>query len=382
MNLTGITLVTKGSVMEAVPTEVAKKRSSPSKYRSIELSPAFVQDPDRPDHPTTLEGTAVHQAVETGDDRGLAEHLRRYAQMCRDFVSTAVPADAKQFKEIRLPVVGEDYGFADFLAIKGSTAYLIDYKIGFNAQEEVEVNPAAQGYVLGVMTVFPYVEKVHVWYIYPRLEEVSYGTYTRKDIPRITARIQLLKDRHNAATPETCSYHDDTCTYCLFLAKCPVAAKHLLPIAARYAAAHDMQVPEFTDLALVNDQQKWSRLLKFVPALESAADSIRRRALEWRDNTGIEIDGYSVRETKGTRKIVDPSAAWEEAKARGVTESAFLNCVDVGISDYLKVVRETAGKGKKGEVEQQVVNALMDAGALTQSEPGRYLVRDKTTDVQ
>ncbi len=382
MNLTGVTLITYENTMEVVPTAEARKRSSPSKYRSLELSPAFVADPDRPEHPITKEGTAVHNAIETGDDRGLPEHLVRYANMCRDFVKAVIPPDAVDFKEVRLPILDDDFGFADRLGIKGTTAYLIDYKIGYNAQEEVEVNPAAQAYVLGIFNAFPYITRVKVWYCYPRLEEVSYAEYTRKDMARITARIRLIKERHNKATPATCTYHDDTCTYCSFLGGCPVAAKKLLPVAERYATTHDMRVPDYTDLSTVNDQQKWSRLLQFVPALEAAADSIKRRALEWRDSTGVEIDGYSVRERKGKRKIIDPMTAYGEAIARGVTHEAFMACVNVTVSDYIEAVRAVAPSKGKGAAEQQIIDTLMDAGAMSQDAPTRYLARDKSTDAK
>lgn len=382
MNLTGVTFITYGSTMEVVPTEVARKRSSPSKYRSIELSPAFVQDPDRPEHPVTAEGKELHRAVETGDDRGLPENLVRLAQLCRELITNVIPAGASVHKEIRFPIEGDDYGFADLVALEGSTAYMVDYKFGHNKQEEVETNPAAQAYVLGIFNTWPTVNRVKVWYAYPRFEEVSYGEYTRKDIPRILGRIQLIKDRHDKATPETCRYHDDTCVYCKFLYSCPTAAKVLLPVATRYAESHGEPVPAVTDFGSITSQKQWSKLLSYAPTFEALATSIKRHALEWRDATGIEIDGYTVTEKKGTRNIIDPHMAWEVAKERGVTEGDFLSCVEVSVPSFIKAVRETAGTGKKGLVEQQVVNQLMDAGAMTQNAPSRFLRRDKSTDTK
>lgn len=328
----------------------------------------------------TAEGKAVHSAIETGDDRGLPEHLAGYARMCRELVDSVVPKGASTHKEIRFPIEGEDFGYADLVAIQGQVAYLVDYKIGFNKQEEVEVNPAAQAYALGIMKTWPYVQKVRVWYAYPRLEEVSYGEYTRADIPRIVARIRLIKERHNKATPETCAYHDDTCVYCQFLGTCSTAARTLLPIQERYAAERSLPPMVVPDTSAITDQKTWSLMLRAVPTLEALADSIKRRALEWRDNTGIEIDGYTVREKKGARTITDPAEAWKKAKEHGVTESEFLACVKVPVAEYIDAIRATAPKGEKKAIAQLVLDALEDSGAMTVGEPSRFLGRDKSTD--
>lgn len=393
IDLSGTETVTTGDVMEVVPTTesmnklapviqagkpVQERRSSPSKYRSVELSPAFVQDPSRPEHPTTAEGKLLHRALETGDLRGLTENQLRLVGMCSDYVNRILPQGTTRKHEVRFPIVGSDYGFGDLIGLKGNKGWYIDYKFGFNKQEDVEVNPAAQAYALGMLTVFPYLASVECHYLYPRLEEVSVGTFTRQDMPKIIARITAIKERHSAATPETCKYHEDTCVYCVHLGKCPTAAKALLPLAQKYAGTHDMDVPVVPDLSAIRDPETWARIYRGLPALEALVGSIKRHALEFRQESGIEIPGTTLREKKGARAILSPLGAWEVAKEFGVSQEAFLGACSVSVPDLITEVRALAPRGKKDAVEQQLECKLSDAGVLTQGTSSWHLARSKT----
>lgn len=400
IDLTGTVTVTTGDVMEVVVPDTApdkmtatlneqvpvvhagkpvqERRSSPSKYRSVELSPAFVQDPTRPEHPTTAEGKLLHRALETGDLRGLTENQLRLVGMCAEYVNHTLPQGTTRKHEMKFPIVGQDYGYGDLVGIKGNKGWYIDYKFGFGKQEDVEVNPAAQAYALGMMTVFPYLTSVECHYMYPRLEEISVATFKQADLPRIVARITAIKERHNAATPETCSYHEDTCVYCTHLGKCPTAAKALLPLAQKYADTHEMEVPVVPDLSAIRDPETWARIYRGLPALEALVGSIKRHALEFRQESGIEIPGTALREKKGARSILSPLGAWEVAKTFGVSQEAFLGACSVSVSDLIKEVRDLAPRGKKDAVEQQLECKLSDVGVLTQGASSWHLARSKT----
>ena len=383
-DLSGIETKTTGDVMEVVvaPNPVAEllkpaeKRSSPSKYRSIELSPAFVQDPNRDEHPTTTIGKVLHRACETGDDRGLDEYQLRLVNMCREFVNGLLPPGASRFTEMRFPIVGKDYGYGDLVALKGNKGWYVDYKFGFNKQEDVEINPAAQAYVLGMFTTFPYLTEVEVVYLYPRLEEVSQFTFRKTDVPKIVARITAIKERHTRATPETCRAHEDTCVYCVHLGTCPVAGKALLPVAQKYAETHGLDVPVVPDLSQIRDPVVWGKIYKGLPAIEAFVDSAKRHALEYRQQSGNEIPGTTLREKRGARAILSPVEAWDVVKET-ITQDRFLNCCKISVPDLMEAVRETAPKGKKQALEQKVEQDLANAGILTQGESSWYLARAK-----
>lgn len=353
------------TIERPLTTYPGEKRLSPSKYRSCEISPAYEGDPTQPEHPLTVRGKVMHAALETGDDSKLEAGEHELVDMCRTAEAALIPAKATRFREMRFPIVGADYGFADLVAISGDVGYVLDYKFAFNKQEDAETNPQVQAYALGLASSFTYLTKIHVDLLYPRLDIVDSATFTRSDLPRIRARIMAIKKRHDIATPATCKYHESTCTWCRHLATCPTAAKALLPIATRYGESHATPLPNI-DFAAITDPNQWARLLQAAPVFEAVADSIRRHAQEFCKEHGDSIPGYTLTEVSGKRSIVSPALAHEIASGEfGITTENFLRAVKVSATDLLDIAKETAPRGQKGKRAQELEDRLRDAGVLT-----------------
>lgn len=355
------------------------KRASPSKYKNLELSPAFEQDPNRPEHPITAEGIACHRALETGDDRGLEPNQLRMVEACRDLQAALIPEGAVVRHELRFEnIVDGDPGIADLVALKGDRAWILDWKFAFNPQTPVPDNPAAQAYVLAVFTTFPYLRTVDVYYAYPRLDEVSHHQFRRSDCERIVARLRLIKERHNTATPETCTYHDSTCGYCKHLATCPTAARKLLPLATAYNETHDaVALPAIGDYGSVTDPQKMGRLYSLARVLEDAASSIRHHTLVMYRDQGIEIPGVAVRTRRGKISIDVPTMAWDIAQRHGITKDEFLSACSVNASTLAEHVYQKTEKGKAA-AKQKFLDELLDSGAATRGEDTEYLAKAST----
>jgi hypothetical protein len=355
-----------------------ERRSSPSKYKSIEISPAYEEDKTRDEHPLTLRGKIMHAAVETGDDTQLLDEERPLVANCRDVRSKIVPANATVRREIKFPIIGADYGFIDEMALTGNRAILIDYKFGFNRQEAAETNPQVQAYALGILRTFPYLTQVDVYLLYPRLDLVDMATFTRGDIQQIAARIMAIKRAHDVATPATCRYNDNTCVYCRFLPSCPTAQKKLLPIATRYAETHDLPLPDLALIESLTPDQR-SRLLAAAPVFEAVADSIKRHMLEFVQQSGEEIPGYDLTLVSGKRSVTSPAIAHEIATEKfGITHQDFLRAVKVSAKDLLDLAKETAARGKKQARAQELEDALRDAGALTVGADHHQLRKSKS----
>ena len=354
-----------------------ERRSSPSKYKSIELSPAFEDDKSRPEHPMTARGKLMHAAVETGNDDGLEPEEVELVEKCRKALIMIRPKNAVIRKEVKFPILGSDYGFVDELILAGNSAIIVDHKFGQNRQEAAETNPQGIGYAIGILRSFPYLQDVRVFFLYPRLDIIDMATFRRSDLPRLIARIRLLKLRHDAATPESCVYSDDTCGYCRHLAGCPTAAKALLPIATRYAQTHQLPAP-VDDLASLADPDRWAALLRAAPVLEATADSIRRHGVEFAKAGGV-IPGFDLISVAGKRTITSPQLAHEIATSRfGISPESFLRAVKVSASDLLDLAKESAPRGKKGARAQELEDALRDAGALSMGTEHHQLRKSKS----
>lgn len=316
----------------------------------------------------TAEGKLLHEAHELQDPSKLDEYQKELFEKTEQLIAKLVPAAAMVKREIKFPILGEDYGYGDLVALHGNTAWYIDYKYGNNKQEPVESNPAAQAYALGIMKVFPYITNVKVYYIYPRLEHLDGCTYYRSDVDRIVASIQLIKAGHNAATPDTCQYHPDTCGWCRHLVDCQTARKALLPVINTYAKGHEVE--GFPDLSLVTDPEKWAKLLSVKPIIAQLAESITRHALAFSEEN--EIPGYVRKQVKGKMEIQRPKEFVRMLEEKGVDpQRLFLECTTISATKAFDLLKETLPRGQKAKVVEEVKNQMSDEFVLGTS--GGYI---------
>jgi len=358
----------------------AHSKISPSKLKQLEICPGFLSDDTGEVHAITLSGTRCHEALDSGNDADLSEEERGWVKMCRDYADNVMPEDCERLNEVKLEIMDGIWGFADLIIMSRSVAALVDYKFGLNAQEDAETNPAAQAYVLGMFQKWNSLQTIHVHYLYPRREEISKATYTRADVARIRLRIQTTVERVRAAA----TYLDadkpafnpvpDNCQYCGRKATCQALHKMVLPIATRYAERKELEVPAGGDFSLVKSPEQWSRLLAYAPVLEAMSDSIKRHAIEFREQTGQEIPGYEMRARKGKSKILNAEMAYKVAAAY-LDHEQFMACVEVSAAQLRKAVEETAAKGQKAKLAAEVEGKLRDAGVLELGAESYFLGR-------
>ena len=350
---------------------------SPSKLKSLEISPAYESDPDDPEHPITAEGTICHEALDSGkDDHLTSDEQREWVRLCREYTAAVLP-DGTTHNEVKLDVLDGIWGYADQIKIQGSKAALIDYKFGWNPQEDTETNPAAQAYVFGIFNAYPGIAEVSVHYLYPRIGQVSTAKYTREDLPRIETRIRLTIEKARDAKPETCRWSPETCRFCRHRFDCPTLRKAVLPVAQRYAEKHDITLPDFDDLATEKDPQKFARLLDLAPVLEALADSIKRNAVRLRVEDGVEIPGWDSRTRSGRKTILSPILAIAELEALGIPHDQCLRACDIKVGELEKVLGEHAPARGKAKFVNKALDTLRDKGLLEVGAGSTYMARTK-----
>ena len=355
---------------------------SPSKLKSLEISPAFADDPNREQHPDTVQGTKCHEALETGKKDGLTPEQLEWVEACEEFAASFFPEGSCTHNEVRLDVLDGIWGFADRIVLDGvgmpaKRAALLDWKFGQNLQEDVETNPAAQAYVFGMFQRWPTLESVYVAYLYPRLGQASSHLYTRADIPRIETRIRLIVERARGATPATCRASTETCRWCRHVFECPTARKAFLPIAQRYADLHEEQLPDLGDLGETVNAEGMAKLLAWAPTIAAWADSIKQNGRRMRVEQGIEIPGWELRERAGKRSIPNSVLAAEVLRAEGLTDEQIIRASEIKPSELETVIGETAPpRGKKRKVED-TFDKLRDAGLIDTVADSVFLVKSK-----
>lgn len=348
---------------------------SPSKLKNLEICPGWAQDKTQEEHVITARGTACHLALETGDGSKLTEPEDLEAvEKCKAW-ETANLAGQETLKEVKLDVYRGIWGFADRVTFDGPTATLVDYKFGFNRQEDAETNPAAQAYAWGIFQQWLQVDTVEVYYLYPRLDEISHAVFTRKNIPIIELRIATIvaraKGRKKQLNPAV-----DNCLYCGNKAVCPALHALALPIATRYAQKKEMALPAEYDPAAITDPVAMSKAKAMAYVLGKWCESVDFHALKLREESGVEIPGYEYRTRTGRKKITNSLEAWKIAE-NYVSQDQFLAACDVSVKQLGEAAAEHAPKGDKKKVAGEMEDKLRDAGVMEIGADVHFLQRAK-----
>lgn len=356
---------------------------SPSKLKTLEVSPKWQALEDQKVHPITAVGTKIHEALDANNPDKLTDEEREYYNRCKERLLQWHNAGyAYSYKEIKLELPPFTiWGFADKVLVndlhKPTIAVLVDYKFSTQLQEGVETNPAAQAYVYGIFKKWPTVTTVHVDYIYPRLGSIDAGIYTRKDLPRIQARIAAIIKR--VEDPSTqCEIAEDACVYCKHVATCPVVTGSALPIAKRYAERKEFLLPPELDASLVSDPNHMATLLKYSEVMGQWAESVKIHAKELRTSLGVEIPGYELVSRNGSLSVQDVNAAYKLATEKyGVSHNEFLAATKVSVTDVIEAVRRSAPGRAKGKAELAFRNELQDSGAAVMGQDSWVLMKQK-----
>ena len=378
-------------------------RCSPSKLKNLEICPSYEGDNDGPVHPVTLRGTAMHEALETGDDSGLLtekdnEELR-LVNACREFQDAeAVPGEIV-ITEPHLKTHDPDVqGFADRVVLEppvvptfpndGKTyvgqitrhARIRDYKMGWNAVDTPDINPQAIAYTVAVFMAYPDVTSVNFAFLIPRLDMILEHTFQRSELPTLKLRLSTIAERVRKLAGKEFNVVDSNCLYCGRKATCAALAAKALPIARSFDEHSEakLPLPATFDPAQMTDPQQIAYGLNIAAVMEGWIEQLRKRAYAIRKETGVEIPGYDWIERSAKREITNPVGTFEVVtKEFGVTPEAFLSATKISITQLSAVVADAAPKGEKGKAEEQLTSRLMDTMCLTRGASFYVLQRSK-----
>ncbi len=357
---------------------------SPSKLKSLEICPMFREDYNKPTHPITLRGTAMHEAVEKGSIQGsnLDGYERSLVEYCLDFQAEwSSDQTWTCHMEAKLHTPGGQYGFCDVLFIRAHEAVLLDWKFSFRVQTAVHENVAAQAYVWGVFQMYPQVTSVEVHYVYPRLDVISSHTYHRDDCERIQLRVETIIERVKLADPSTAMPTEEICLYCSRKATCSALHKVALPLANSYAK-ETLAIPLEYSPANIQDPETMSRALQVATILEEWCNSVKAYASQMRREQGKEIPGYNWTMRSGPMVVLNPEAVVEEAKKAGLEDHEIMDATNISISKLADALAKRAERGAKKSKIANFKAALEESGAAEQKPDTFVLQRAKKTSFE
>lgn len=363
-------------------SERVHSKISPSKLKSLEISPKFERWENEEVHPITAIGTKIHEARDRNSKVGLLDDEIPLYDFCEARDSQWEKVYRFIFKEKKLTMAPFTiWGFADRIQLndvtKPTAGILIDYKFSTQMQEDCETNPAAQAYVLGMFNEWPTLQQVRVEYYYPRLGVVDAAVYTRKDLGKIKVRIAAIIRRVESPSVR-CNMAEETCMYCKHIATCTEVTRQALPIATRYNERKQFVLPAQLDPAAVTDPKHMATLLAYSTVMSAWAESVKVHAKELRLNQGVEIPGYDLVPRQGKLSVQDVNSAYKMATQKyGVTHDEFLAATSVSIVDLVDAVKRNAPARAKGKAADAFRAELQDSGAAVQGQDSWTLVKTK-----
>jgi hypothetical protein len=379
---------------DATGNHVVRKhaRCSPSKLKNLEICPSYEGDNDGPVHPVTLRGTAMHEALETGNDSGLLtendnEELR-LVMMCREFQDAERVEGEEVITEPHLKTHDPDVmGFADRVVLEPPREVLghsvrrarcRDYKMGFNAVDGPENNPQAIAYTVAIFLRWDDVAEVDFAFLIPRLDLVLQHTFKREDLPALKLRLSLIADRVRKLAGKEFNPNNENCLYCGRKATCKALIDKTLTIARGYDDGSKLPLPAVLDPTQIVDPQQIAYALNVASVAESWIEQTRKRAHQIRTELGLEIPGYDLIERQAKREIANVPGTFEiVTKEFGVPPEEVLSACKVSITQLEKVVTDRAGHGEKAKVAEKFTDRLMDEGYLTRGASFHVLQRSR-----
>ena len=366
-----------GSSMSENTDNTPHAKYSPSGFAYREICAGFVNRGES--GPAAEEGHRLHRSLETGKLEGLDEEQRQVVEMCRSYVEALeneVRGEGERALEIlreqRVSICGgRTFGTLDYAIFNRrlAKAHLVDFKFGRNPVPDAEDNPQIQAYVLGLLEANPDILNVTAHILLPRRDEVSTGSYSREDMPRIRLRISTIIARCEAPEPDL--RPTEHCLYCAAQGTCPALHKHALTIAAGYE--DDLDLPDQFHPGQITDPSTMSRALAVARVMEKWCDSVKHHALKMRLE-GQEIPGHELRSRAGTRKITDPLAAWAAVRER-ISPDQFIGCTEVSLPKLESIFAEAAPRGAKAKAKQELCEALADLGVVETGKESFYLAK-------
>ena len=354
--------------MQNLPTASPRHAEhGPSALKNYEACPSFKSR--RGTNPIAEAGTRIHAAIENRDPSLLPDEVEKsLAEWCLAFLAenrAKKAASAKlvgSHQEVRLEMqVGDfhTFGTSDLFDLyEDGSGALYDWKTGYGAVEDAEVNIQVQAYAYGIFDRFPPLQQLDCYLVLPRRGEITHAHYHRDDMDRIRLRIGTVIARAKESGGKVFTPKEGVCDYCSRQGSCQALADKALLIGQKAG----FEVPE--NISLDGAPADRGKLLKLANLLSNWCDETKKELLRQALEDGAEIPGYKLDQRRTPRAVDNPLLGYDAVKEMVSVEEYLLSCTRVSVPTLEKFVAERAPKGKKAEAKQHLEDLLRGSGAL------------------
>lgn len=301
------------------------------------------------------EGTALHEAYETGKLAGLNEEQKLAVQTIQNYTDSlkfeggTTPEDWQEFRELKVELKGLTFGRADcFLACKKTrTVHVIDAKFTrVDSNHDMQLRTYGAAFIESNPGLYDTVV-THV--VAPRLGRPDRKEYTAdillKDVREyITALYERVENPFTPPTPD-----EETCARCAWAGVCPALGNEV----ARAARGLGLPVPDsYVPGAGMSERDR------------AIAQVLRGVFNNWselisKENTQFVVEGGTIPGFRVTHRSTgvkvpseDTADALDALRALGIPERKLLECCTLVVGRVNKVIAKTMGMAEAAAKEQ------------------------------
>jgi hypothetical protein len=361
--------------------EVTHHQYGPSALKHFEICPQYKKEESDTVHPVTLEGTMLHERVETGDLSGLDSRQEGMVRQCLEFLSEHSEGADEVLPEQKYSICeGLTFGTVDATALwpEEKRALVADWKFGFNGVDCAQDNVQGCAYCIGVFEAYPWLETIDLWFILPRRNEQTHHQYKRSDLDSMKKRIHTIIERAEDPASE-CNPTTEGCRWCGAKLTCPALKKNALVLVDKYKGQSDDM--DMTTLANahpseISDPNVLRRMLDVASIMEEWAKSVKYHAKNLVNNEGVEIPDYTMRHRKGKPKTGNADEIFNVLSLQ-LTPQEFMEACSVSVPKLQKMISAKAPRGEKAFASEQVLVTLANADLYEEGPDQEFLSKNK-----
>lgn len=234
-------------------------------------------------------------------------------------------------------------GKADFVAVDGKSALLVDYKCGRIPVTHARENGQMRWNVALLDHIFSF-DSITVAVIQPRCGAPTIHTFDDKAVKKLRYKVTSALRLMEGANPRLRA-GEKQCKYCKAKEFCPELNKKQEAI-IRVA---DAEVLTPTQLSV---------LLTFLPAVEAKCKAVKAHAKQLLEDNPNAIAGWQLSVPYPTRFIGDPKTAFQKLEDESlIAAEGFLASCSVSVTKLQKEVVEHTGVGPT-EAKRMIKTAL------------------------
>lgn len=398
------------TAMEKDATAVDKNAHAPvgpSKLKYLDQCPHFEQDQDDTPHENTTQGNQVHLLNElyfsgksvddlTSEEKALLvdvpEAVVKRAEWCQDYADAEIQkhfgSSYKLLVEPRLKTeFPNTWGRADLVVLgRHGKAAMFDWKDGQGYQGDAETNLQGWAYLLGLLNGFEDIQEVTVYFVYSRLEQVTFSVFKRDSIGPIQKRIAKINNYwERAQAGEQLHNRGDACEWCSLQPDCPAWQALVPAVSERLSPSVQNMLPSTWKLSELSERPeemaKALRVMNFFSKWFAEAKTLGKQMIEEDD---LDLPGWKLINSNSGITCTDAEGAYETAVVEaGLHVEDFLECV--GKMHPGKLITALAARtasvhGTKAKAAKHWRKVLLETGVIKDGTEFSYIKIDKSVE--